>query len=79
MLQSYHFNGDLPTADVQKLRAKYAPTKFDFDDHVPTMSAHTIRAIGAVRTCLNFSEEAISTKKLNIAINAIQSKVIPPE
>ena len=43
------------------------------------MSVDTIRAIVAVRTGLDFSEEAISTEELTIAINAIQSKAITHE
>ena len=43
------------------------------------MSVDTIRAIAAVRTCLDFSENAISTEELTIAINAIQFKTITPE
>ena len=58
------------------LHAKYAPTEFDFDDHVLTMSVDTIRAIAAVRTCLDFSENTVSTEELTIPINAIQSKAI---
>ena len=34
--KSNYFDGNIPTADIQKLHAKYAPTEFDFDDHVPT-------------------------------------------
>jgi len=43
-LQSNYFDGNLPTADIQKLHAKYAPTEFALYDHVPTMYVDTIRA-----------------------------------
>ena len=43
------------------------------------MSVDTIQAIAAVRTGLGFSEEAISTEELTMAINAIHSKAITPE
>ena len=38
-LKSNYFTDNLPTVDVHKRHAKYAPTEIDFDDHVPTMSA----------------------------------------
>ena len=48
------------------------------NEHMPTLSIHSLRTIAAARTGEDFSEESIPTELIQIMINAIRSKSVTP-
>ena len=42
---------DIPTSEIALISSKFAPTEEDdMDEHMPTLSSHSLRAIAAVQT-----------------------------
>lgn len=58
----------------------FQPNTTDMDEHVPVLSIADIRTIAQQPYPeIHLSEESISTKEIEIVINAITSQTITPE
>ena len=53
---------DIPTSEINVIKSKFAPAEDDMNEHMPTLSIHSLRAIAAAgNPDLDFSEESIPT------------------
>ena len=63
-----------------RIQAKLAPTEDDMDVSLLTLDIHSLRALTRLRnSAMSFEETDISSEKIELMINAIQSKATTPE
>ena len=61
------------------LKSKFTPKEMDYTEHVMTLDVGTVRAIAALKTGLDLSENTIPHEMIQVAINTLTSTTMTPE
>ena len=67
------WSDDIPTSEINTIKSKFAPAEDDMNEHMPTLSIISLRAIAAAQ---NPDLESMPTEIIQIMINAIRSKAV---
>ena len=68
-----------PKSAIHHLHSKHAPKESDYVEHVMTLTFENIRSISSLRFNVDIITEDVPIKKIQIAINTLQSDSITPK